>query len=144
MIITHTFSIKQWDESTKGQIISFWNDRGINLVENSKQELIGCRGNILGNIASYNMAKIITKLTIKVTGKQIYCEFNINTVFQFITSSNRKYWELELETFESVLLTKDYLEEQWENYKVTSKTSNIIWTVAIIAIIVLLSLFRYI
>ena len=138
MIISKNFCVPEHDDSLNERIIKFWSGRGINLLKDTKSSLTGKRGNFLGNLISYDTSKLITKLTVKIENGRIICEFNINTVFQYITNLNKKFWELELETFESFILNNENQDELWKEYYKESRRSNFIWTIFIIIFVLII------
>lgn len=120
----------------KKQIVSFWESRNIKFQNISENEFIGKRGSIIGNLFSYNMQNLITKLSVRIINtNEIICELDIKTIFQQITNWNKEYWQLELDTFETYLLNNDLLENNWEEYYKRSKKLNIIWTICLVIII---------
>jgi len=135
MVFKESININDWDED-KGKIIKFWESRGIKF-ENLKSEiLIGKRGSILGNLTSFNMQKIITKITIKkLNEKQIELTIDVATIFQHITESNAEYWKLEIKTFIEYLANNKLLLDVWVDYAKRAKKSNIKWVFSIIFIV---------
>jgi hypothetical protein len=144
MKITKEIRISEWNDLTRQKIVNFWEARKIRFSENSDSRLIGRRGSIFGNILSFDMNNLITNIVIKRNSdSEITCEININTIFQQITKSNEEYWELELKTFESVLLYDDYREDEWKEHVKNAKKSNIKSVIVIvIGVIILIEIIR--
>jgi len=119
---------------TNQQILNFWQNRNVKILLNSKNQFIGERGTIFGNLLSFNMNRLITNIIISKNHTELICELNINTIFQTITKWNKEYWDLELNTFESVLLKNDYREQEWTEYFKKARKSNFRWVMKIIII----------
>jgi hypothetical protein len=127
--IEKTFQIPSWNEFARFKMIDFWSRRRVKFSDTFGNVLIGRRGNLLGNITSFDMSKLISKLTITVsTEHEVHCVLKVNTVMQIITEYNRAWWNLEMETFESYLLQSDEQDERWEKFEVNNKKAAIVWT----------------
>ncbi|HEX8550627.1 MAG TPA: hypothetical protein VF681_03630 [Abditibacteriaceae bacterium] len=123
------FQVPIWDEVVKRKAIDFWSRRRITFSETSGNTLIGKRGNLLGNLISFDMSKLIAKLTITVSDKnEVHCILDINTVYQQITEYNRAWWDLEMDTFESFLMRNDEQEEKWKKFGVHYKKAAWAWS----------------
>ena len=101
------------DTSIK-KLCAYWEDRGMKFVRRSETSLEGKRGNLLGNLFSFNMKHVISQIEIKKKTQKIECKLIVNTVFQYMTESNKRFFWLELETFEKYLLFDDLNEEAWK------------------------------
>lgn len=118
-----------WDEAQKKRVIDFWSRRRIIFSETADDTLIGTRGNWCGNLTSFDMSKLISKLTITfLKQNELYCVLHINTTFQVITEYNRAWWDLEMDTFESFLLRNDEQEQKWEKFNVAYKKAAWAWS----------------
>lgn len=138
MIIEKTIEIPNNDESIGQKIISFWESRDVKFNDISLNEYFGNRGSLFGNMFSYNMKKLITSVNIKIKdNNEINCKLDINTKYQHITDWNKEYWQLELETFENILLNNDSLEGKWKVYFKKSKKMNFLWTIGIVALTII-------
>lgn len=117
MKVTKKFNVEKFDDSTHQLIISFWENRKIKFNNISETSYEGNRGDTWGNLTSFDMSKLITQLNIsRDDNNEISCELDIKTFGQYITKSNKEFWKLELDTFESVLLKNDYKETEWVEY----------------------------
>lgn len=107
------------------RLSAYWENRGMKFVERSETYLKGKRGNLLGNLFAFNMKNIISQIEIRKQPEKIECKLSINTIFQYITSSNKRFFQLELETFERYLLFDDLNEEAWQALAIKSKQQDI-------------------
>lgn len=121
-----------WDDLLKRKAIDFWSRRRVVFSETSASLLVGKRGSILGNLISFDMSKLISRITISVSPQdEVECALSVNTVFQQITDYNRAWWDLELETFESFLLRNDELEERWKAFGVKYNRASWAWALSL-------------
>ena len=126
--VEKTFQIPIWDEFTRFKMINFWSRRRIEFSDTLGNILVGTRGNVLGNITSFDMSKLMSKLTISVSQKnEVYCVLEVNTFMRIITEYNRAWFVLEMETFESYLLQTDQQEERWQRFKKNDQKAAIVW-----------------
>lgn len=117
MIISKKFKLEEWNDSTEEKILSFWVQRNIKFDTSIKNHYEGKRGSLWGNLNSFDMSKLSTKINImRNDNNEIICQLEVMTFGQIITKKNKKYWELELESFESAMLKNDYKEAEWEAY----------------------------
>lgn len=139
MNISKEISVTYNTQLTPDKIISFWKSRGFSLKKSTGTTFIFKRGNLIGDLFSYNMKHLINKLTINILpNNKLSLEMNILALGRPLTSLNEEYWHLEMKTFEYALLSNNYLEKEWEDYLARTKVSSIIWTLGIIAIFVIL------
>lgn len=130
MKISKKFNISKYDDSTQQQIKSFWKGRKFKFNNISDNYYEGKRGSIWGNLSSFDMSNLITKLHItRDESNEISCELDIKTFGQQITVWNKEFWQLELDTFESVLLRNDYKETEWEKYNISSTQKDFLWMI---------------
>ncbi|ERJ13261.1 hypothetical protein [Haloplasma contractile] len=122
------FTLDSPDSNVYEKIITFWEERGFTFTEKNKNYLIGNRGNIIHNLYTFKMQKLDTKVSIKISNNEINTTLDINTMFQMITAANKRYWELELQTYKSAILNNDYREDDWIDFKQQQNKSNIGWT----------------
>lgn len=89
------------------------------------------RGNLLGNLISFDMSKLMSKLTVSISPKnEVHCILTVNTFMQIITDYNRAWWNLEMEIFKSFLLQTDEQDARWEKFKDNYKNAAIAWTLS--------------
>lgn len=125
MKLEKVINLPKWTVSEKDKSIHFWEQRNIKFKEITDILLKGRRGSILGNLISFDMKNIMTKLTItRVNESRISCIFEINTIFQNITDWNKAFWKLELVTYESYLLKNDMKELLWSRYYEAAKKAD--------------------
>jgi hypothetical protein len=148
MLFRSSFAIPKWDEEAKRKVVSFWTERGVRFGEISDRRLVGNRGSILGNMTSFDMAELRTKVIIQVSeSDECECVLDVNTAFQIITEWNRQHWELELQTFESYIVRGDERQDDWRAYETMAKKANVTVIVAavictaVIVILILLPVF---
>ena len=133
MEVAKKFVISEWDESAKQRLLSFWQDRKIKFLKIEENEFSGKRGSFLGNCFSFNMINLMTELTIvKDEQDVITCTLKIDTSMQIITDWNKEYWELEIKTFESVLVRNNFREHKWKEFNKRSKKSDLMLVLKII------------
>lgn len=146
MKISKKFNLPKYEDSTQQQIRSFWESRKIKFDNISENYYEGNRGNTWGNLTSFDMSNLITKLHItRDESNEISCEFDIKTFGQQITEWNKVFWQLELDTFESVLLKGDYQETEWSEYNISSSKKDSLWMVKyIVTTIVVASIFSFV
>ena len=129
MRIERRFLVPMWDESLTQKAIHFWSKRGVAFMRSEGNTLSGKRGSLLGNLFSYDMSKLISKLSISVSSdNELTCILDVNTVMQGITERNKEYWDLEMDTFESFLLRNDEQTENWDDFRKRNVLGAIIWT----------------
>ena len=113
----------------KRKAIAFWSRRRVVFSETSGKTLVGRRGNLFGNLTSFDMSKLIAKLTVTISEQnEVYCVLDVNTVLQQITEYNKAWWDLEMDTFESFLLHNDEQEEKWKKFGVHYKKAAWAWS----------------
>jgi hypothetical protein len=121
-----------WDEEARRKVISYWSERGVTFVDTSGDVLVGKRGSLWGNLTSFDMSKLMAKLTVSpVSPDTVSCVLEVNTILQGVTEWNRAYWQLELETFESFLLTGDKKEEVWLNFLKANRKASVEWALSL-------------
>lgn len=108
------FNVNKFDEDCYINTISYWESRGFTFKQKKQNYLLGYRGNMFGNLFSFNMQKIITVIKIYITNENyIKVEMKINTKFLKISENNKRFWDLELETYKSKLINNDHKELDW-------------------------------
>jgi hypothetical protein len=133
MIISKKILITEWNDQFRKKIIKFWENRKIIFTNISDTKMEGKRGSFLGNLFSFNMSNLMTTINIiKNNSNELICELDINTAMQEITTCNKKHWELELETFESVMLNDDYKENEWKELEKITKKDNVRWSIKVL------------
>jgi hypothetical protein len=126
--IEKTFRIPLWDEFVKFKTIDFWTRRRIKFTETIGDTLIGTRGSLFGNLTSFDMGKLSSKLSISVSPQNtLYCLLEVNTFMQKITEYDQAWWDLEMKTFESFLLESDEQEARWKEFNTNHKKATLIW-----------------
>lgn len=127
--VVRTFKVPAWNETTKEKAIGYWTRRRIIFSETSGDTLIGKRGNLVGNLTSFDMSKLMAHLTIKNSSdNEVSCVLVVNTVMQSVTDYNKAWWDLEMDTFESYLLRNDEQEEKWRKFGAAHKKAAWNWS----------------
>jgi len=121
MKIEKTFSVPIWNKEMEQRTINFWTRRGIAFKKISESNYIGKRGNLFGNLTSFDMSKLMTELTITISQNKIDCSLEVNTFAQQITEQNKAYWDLELDTFNNFLKRSDEKKEEWDKMGIEVK-----------------------
>lgn len=117
-----------WNEDYQQRAVEYWKGRGFHFGKPSGDTLEGRRGSIWGNLFSFDMSKLRTRLVIRKTDQNaIESMLDIETQFQIITDYNMLYWMLELDTFESALLQGDYQEGRWARFREANRRAAWSW-----------------
>ena len=112
-----SIEIKEWDKETKRKVIDFWQERGVMFTETEGDILRGWRGSLWDNLTSFDMSRLLATVTVsKTSPTEIRCVLSVNTIMQIISQWNRAYWQLEMNTLESWLLSGDKKEVQWQEF----------------------------
>jgi hypothetical protein len=129
--IDKRIALTSWDESTRQKIVEFWEERGVVFSDTAGDVLRGKRGSLWGNLTSYDMSKLRSKLTVTRSGPtEIECTLDVNTAMQRITDWNMAYWRLEMDTLESWLLSGDLKQEEWARHEVGAHKADVAWTLS--------------
>ena len=128
MKITKDIFLQKSVDVSIQRLCKYWQDRGMKFVKSSETYLKGKRGNLLGNLLSFNMKHIISQIEIEKKSNRIECNLSVNTILQHITESNRSFFVLELETFEKYLLSNDLNEKAWVEQQKKSTRQDISFT----------------
>ena len=135
------------------RICDYWENRGMKIVERSHSTssqtksqiyLKGKRGNLLGNLTSFKMENIISQIEIRKNLEYIECKLSIHTIFRYITNSNKKFFSLELETFEKYLLFNDLNKQAWKLLRIESKKEDTIFVTIFVMIGFFIGFFTFI
>jgi hypothetical protein len=125
------FQITEWNSFTNYKTIDFWTRRRFKFIEANGCILTAKRGNLLGNLISLDMSRLISTLTVTVSSdNEIRCVLKVNTFMQIITDYNRAWWDLEMEMFESFMLETDEQNERWENFQDKHKKAALAWALS--------------
>jgi hypothetical protein len=116
--LTTSIVLPVWDRDARIRTVNYWRGRHFNMRETSHYTFEGTRGNWFGNMLSYEMAHVITKLSVVWDEAQstLYCAFSVNTFGQYITEWNEEYWKLELELFEEFIKTGSSQDDRWKAF----------------------------
>jgi len=120
MQISKSIVVKR-DEETISKVRQYWEESGFRLEPTDLTTFTGKRGTWLGTFGSLGYSKCRTKLKIRYDGGRLDCSMHVDTRFRGVVLWHRKLMELELTTFESVLLTGDRQQEAWAEYHRDSK-----------------------
>ena len=129
-IIERAVKLPAWDEAARQRSISYWTDQGFQVKETSPYTLIGKRGNLIGNLISFDMKNLMANLAITwdEDNQLLHMSFRVNTVMQQITEWNEEYWKLEMDSFESCLLNGDKKEQTWAKFLAAYNKASLKWT----------------
>jgi hypothetical protein len=126
--IEKTFQIPVWDEFVKFRTIDFWTRHRIKFTETLGNKLIGTRGSLFGNLISFDMSRLTSKLSISVSPQNtVCCLLEVNTFMQKITEYDRAWWDLEMEIFKTFLLKADEQEARWKKFNTNHKKATLKW-----------------
>jgi hypothetical protein len=129
MRIEKSFFIPQWDETIRQRVLDFWSRRNIVFKKITGDTLIGKRGNLWGNLTSFDMSKLMAELSIKVSSEnRISCVLEVNPFMQHITDWNKAWWNLEMESFESFLLNGNEQVEKWKHFTAAHQKAASVWS----------------
>jgi hypothetical protein len=127
--VHRSFAIPSWDAVFVSRVVDYWRSRGMKFANTRGPVLEARRGSILGNLFSFDMSKLLTRLTISETStSHVEAVRDVDSRYQQITEWNHEYWRLELETFESVVLRGDHQEERWRHFLKANRKAAIEWT----------------
>ncbi len=102
--IDKKMALPAWDEDFQRGAVEYWKGRGFRFEESSGAALQGRRGSIWGNLFSFDMSKLRTRLVVRRVDQNIIeIILDIDIQFQIVTDYNMLYWMLELDTFETAL-----------------------------------------
>ncbi len=114
--VNKSFEYEDWNAFSRWRMKEFWENRGFRFGEISHNRIVGSRGSIWGNLFSFRQVDLLASLSITPAEKGLIdCELTINTSMQIITTYDFEFWELEVETFGSFLLSYDLKESEWKN-----------------------------
>lgn len=106
-------------------ISTYWKNREMKFVECSETYIRGKQGSWLGNLFPFKMKKIISEVEIIKQPQNVRCKLTVNKFGQYITQSNRNFFDLELENFEKYLLLGTSDEDAWIIQRCQSKREHI-------------------
>lgn len=121
-------ALPAWNEDFQRRAIGYWEGRRFRFEKSSGGVLEGTRGSIWGNLFSFDMSKLRTRLVIRETTQNVIeSVLDIDIQFQVVTDYNMLYWMLELETFETALLEGDYQEGRWDRFRKADRRAAWSW-----------------
>jgi len=121
---------QKWNEDSQSLIESFWARRGFKITEDSGGCILGLRGHLFHNMTSCNMARLRCRLVVcERNNDEILATMEVDTTGQIITEENSRFFELEMDTFENVIRSGDWLDPEWAEFKKEQRKSNFLWTV---------------
>jgi hypothetical protein len=101
-------------DELSSSVIRYWEQRRMRFTQRNGERLHARRGTLLGNLFAIDPGAVRAELSVELEEKDACsCILTIDPRFQEIVDWNRAYWELELETLESSLLTGDLREAEW-------------------------------
>lgn len=121
--------LPDWNETLRAKAITYWQQRRIVFTELSEDILIGRRGSLWWNLATLDVSKLRTEITIKrlPQSSKVECILDVNTFAQILTPWDATYLRLEMEIFESYLLNGDLQTKKLENFKQLYRPANRDW-----------------
>lgn len=100
----------------------------MNAQVSSQLIVAGSRGNWTGNLTSFDMAKLITKIRISSCEVgTILVELDINTFGQQITEWNVAVWRLEILELHRVICGLSHIDNVWKRFGRDARSSYIKW-----------------
>gem|GEM_PF-4869958 len=135
MILKRRYDNINWDNNKK-KIIDWWINQKFNILSSEHDKIIGYRGSLLGNLFSFNMGKLKTKIQIEKNNENGFeLIMEVTTIFQFMTKTNIEFWDLELKTFKEYINSGGLLEEEWSKYEKKRKRNNFFWVISFVLIL---------
>lgn len=122
--------VPPWNGETRRQAIDFWERRGFQFHESSSQrQLMARRGNVWGNLTSFEMHRVMTTLTIIVDEEnEAHFVLDVNPIFQLITEYNIAELNLEMDTFSTFLFEQDEQEERRKRFRAKNARAFLLWS----------------
>lgn len=125
--IKYQFGFDNESINIKDLSLNYWESRNFKCRMNNNK-LTGKRGNIFGNLFSFDMTKLICDLNVEfLDDKKVIVEFIVHGKFQDITEVNLADFKLEMLLFPKIIQNippPDFLLD-FVKYR---KTSNLKWT----------------
>jgi hypothetical protein len=126
--VAQSMLVPVWDEETRRNAKSYWQNRRVIFIGESDRILRGRRSNLLTNLVAFDPSKIAANLTITwMEPGHIDCVLTLNTTFQWLTEWSKAFLRLEMATFESYLLYGDLNGEVWETFLRSHDIANLKW-----------------
>ena len=101
--LRQSVAIAEWNESVKQRILLYWQEHEFVFSESEGDILRGRRGNMRGNMTSFNMRKLLATLTVsRPSTMEILCVLEVNTIWQIISPANQATLQTEVDTFASL------------------------------------------
>lgn len=110
--VEKAFYAPAWDAETRARAIDFWEGRGIRFERAENRLLVGRRGSLWGNLTSFDMGRLLSTLTVAVG------------------ADGQVEATLEMETFESYVLTGDPLTERWTIFRANCRRAAWAWSLS--------------
>jgi hypothetical protein len=102
MQITRTFERGTYEISSH-KLCAFWEDLGYKMSKKTETQCIGQRGRIIHNFYTCDMRKLPTLMTMNISDSHVHVMFDVNTVGQMITKTEKDLWHIEFELFDALL-----------------------------------------
>ncbi len=108
--------------------IEFWTRRGFRMKQYPTGALEGRRGNLLGDLFSFNMSHPRATLRICQSEQgELQCTIVIPSLGHKPTDWNVAWWNLELILFGEFLRTKDHGAERFEGFRLLHRRASWAW-----------------
>jgi hypothetical protein len=129
MKIVRQLKLPIWDYNTAQVVIAYLQIRRfLDAQVSSELIVIGSRGNWIGNLTSFDMTKLITKVKISsCTVGTIVVELDVNTFGQQITEWNAAVWRLEMVELHRVICGLSHIDNVWKRFGRDSRLSYVKW-----------------
>src|SRR5438105_2728451 len=119
-------------EAVRQRAVGYWSRRGMVFREAGEALLTGSRGSVWGNLISFDPSELMAEVTITFDDSAgVRCVLVVDRSFQIVTDWNRAWWELELETFESFLVSRDEQPHRWQVFKEAHRRAAWDWALSV-------------
>lgn len=126
LIIDRHINLPEWNDAARAKVVEFWQQHGFKLRQSSDFTLEGKRGHISGNLFSFDVRKLITKLSIAwdCDRKVLFTALQVNTDYQILIDLDVEVFNTEMEIFKNFLLLNERNEDRMlELIKASKKES---------------------
>jgi hypothetical protein len=128
VIFEKMIELPYWGIAEREKVVSYWKEQRFAFTKVGDDLLTARRGNIFGNLFSFDSRKLMARLVItRPEPTSIWCVMEVNTAFQEIVEWNIVYWQLEMATLESWLLQGDRRTEHWELFMRAYREAALTW-----------------
>ncbi|MEM0967062.1 MAG: hypothetical protein AAGJ81_13020 [Verrucomicrobiota bacterium] len=116
-----------WKESEhvgQTRLSEYLVERGFRKIQGTLDEEVFQRGSFFGNLLSFNMSKVRTRVRVYRKGDFLVAKYSVNSFGQSFSEEDMAFLDLECQEIESVALGNERVPpEIWEDYEESAKGS---------------------